>query len=1314
MSGVMNIDKLKGRENFDTWKLAAQSYLVIKGLWANFKVVSPTTADEKEADLKTRSELILLIEPENYCYVSDKKTAKEAWESLISAFEDSGNGRKVFLLQQLVALKLSECGSTEDYVNKMSLLALKVRKAGLDIGDDIVASLMLGGLPTEYRPMVIGLENSGKKLTTDYVKNILLQSILLDDTTGTSENALVIKHKKKKQKKTKRVRCFECGEDHFRRNCPKLTDKKGAMDQSKCMLTSFLVNEDKGNWFIDSGASAHMTKDKTLLKNVRDPVKRSVVVANNHVIRIECMGDIEQEAADKSKILIRDVQYIPELCTNLLSVGQIVKYGNKVIFTKDGCEILSEDDDVLATGTMENNMFKLDVVVKRSEIACTAKTGDVELWHRRLGHASVAKMRLLLDINFESNKIDCKTCCQSKQTTKSFNTEGTRAEFLLKRIHSDVCGPLPLKSIGGALYFVTFIDDFSRMVFVYTIKSKGEVFTKFVEFKKYVENQLDRKIKMLRTDNGTEYINKTFDRFCVAHGIKHEKSAPYSAQQNGLAERMNRTIFEKVRAMLFDSKIGKVFWAEAVHAAVNIINALPNGVNKNKSPYEMWFERKPDVSVFKIFGCCVMSQVPGVKRGKLDERSVECIHLRYASDAKAYRLYNPLTRKTFNSCNVRFFEDGMMDSLSHADNSSKFFFEDVCDTTEIHVNDDNGMVRDDDSGENSIIYLDSSIESTSENTMLNETTSSDEFVDTHSEPNALNDTVAEPLDDTVADPTFTTRAKSPIGERPNTRSTSRTALPPNFLNGDFAFMINEPGTYEQAMRGENKQEWIDAMRDEYDALIKNNTWKLVERPQGVNVVDNRWIFKVKMNPDNTIERYKARLVARGFTQQYGIDYYETFSPVVRFTSIRSILAMVAQKNMHMMQFDVKTAFLNGELDENVYMEQPVGFNDNTRKVCKLKKSLYGLKQASRCWNNKFKHFIEIFGFVTCKSDPCVFVSNKNNQLIILAIHVDDGLIAGVNMKCVNSVIQHLGKHFEIKTMAVGCFLGLEIEKCKDGIFVHQAAYAQRVLEKFKMEGCVPVCVPSDPNQNLNGFGDSEQSAYPYRELVGSLMYLSIATRPDITYAVGIVSRYLEKPTIAHETAAKRILKYLRGTINFGIFYSNSDEIKLIGYSDADYAGDSDTRRSTSGYFFEFGNGPISWCSERQKCVSLSTTEAEYIAASNAVKELVWLRRFINEILPMGVNSVIFLMDNQSAIRLVRNPEFHKRSKHIDVRYHFIREKYEEKQFKLEYISTNEMIADIFTKPLAKDRFVYFRSKMGIVSLTEKKGHNVIKKNFVMF
>lgn len=472
---------------------------------------------------------------------------------------------------------------------------------------------------------------------------------------------------------------------------------------------------------------------------------------------------------------------------------------------------------------------------------------------------------------------------------------------------------------------------------------------------------------------------------------------------------------------------------------------------------------------------------------------------------------------------------------------------------------------------------------------------------------------------------------------------------------------------------------------------------MVDRPKDRNIIDDRWVFKVKRNSDDSVERHKARLVARGFSQEYGFDYWETFSPVVRFTSIRTILALAAQRRMKIKQFDVKTAFLNGDLEEEIYMEQPSGFSDGTNKVCKLQRSLYGLKQASRCWNRKFKEFIQLFGFVACGADSCVFVSRKDGKLTILAIHVDDGLIVSDDNQCIERALTHLQAHFEITSMKVGCFLGLEIEQRPDGsIFIHQSAYARRVLKRFNMDGCNPVMTPSDPNQVLHNFSESEPSGYPYREAVGSIMYLSVGTRPDITHAVAIASRYLEKPSIVHENAVKRILKYLKGTINFGILYLSTEEPQLIGYSDADHAGDVETRRSTSGHIFKLCGGLIS-C-ERQKSVSISTMEAEYISASEAVRELVWLIRLLKELFMGELKKPLFFMDNDSAIKLIKNPEFHKRSKHIDIRYHFIREKYNQNLFILNYVSTHEMIADMFTKALAKDKFQYFRSLTGMTKL----------------
>lgn len=422
----------------------------------------------------------------------------------------------------------------------------------------------------------------------------------------------------------------------------------------------------------------------------------------------------------------------------------------------------------------------------------------------------------------------------------------------------------------------------------------------------------------------------------------------------------------------------------------------------------------------------------------------------------------------------------------------------------------------------------------------------------------------------------------------------------------------EPQTYQETIESPNSEKWKQAMQEEYDSLLQNHTWDLVDKPNGQKVIDNKWVFKTKSNPDDSIERYKARLVARGFNQQHGIDYEETFSPVVRYDSIRTLFAIAAAKKLKMRQFDVKTAFLNGDLEENVYMKQPVGFSDNTNKVCKLRKSLYGLKQSSRCWNQKFKDFIEKFGFKSSKADPCVFVKLDETNTVILCIYVDDGMIFGNSDEIIDKIIEHLKQKFEIEVVEAVCFLGIEIDRLDDGsIFVHQAAYARKVIRKFNMENCNPVGVPSDTNQRLSQNDDSEQSNFPYRQLVGSIMYLAMGTRPDISYAIGVASRYLEKPSSTHVGAAKRILKYIKGTLNRGILYHHSKgEISFDGYSDSDYAGDLDTRRSTTGFVFTVNGSAITWCSRRQSSVSKSTTEAEYMAASEATSELIWLKRFL--------------------------------------------------------------------------------------------------------
>lgn len=383
------------------------------------------------------------------------------------------------------------------------------------------------------------------------------------------------------------------------------------------------------------------------------------------------------------------------------------------------------------------------------------------------------------------------------------------------------------------------------------------------------------------------------------------------------------------------------------------------------------------------------------------------------------------------------------------------------------------------------------------------------------------------------------------------------------------------------------------------------------------------------------------------------------------------------------------------------MSQPKGYDDGSGRVCRLRKSLYGLKQASRCWNIRFSNFLKDMNFKMSAADPCVFTLNRRGSKVLMALYIDDGLIAATREEDALQIIERLQLEFEVKTCEVCYYLGLEIKQSPNGsIHLCQTAYTERLLSKFNMANCREASTPAEVSGRCFPEDNSwEVTAFPFREAVGSLMYLAIATRPDIAYAVGVVCRYMDCPKSVHINAVKRIFKYLQATRNLGISFLKNSNLSISGYSDADYAGDAETRRSTSGYVFLMGNGPVSWSSRRQQCVSLSTTEAEYIAASEAVKELTWLNVLVKDLLGCATKSVLF-MDNQSALRLVKNPEFHRRTKHIDVRFHFIREKFNEGGFDLQYVSTQNQIADICTKPLGREKFQRFREMMGICSLTE--------------
>lgn len=484
------------------------------------------------------------------------------------------------------------------------------------------------------------------------------------------------------------------------------------------------------------------------------------------------------------------------------------------------------------------------------------------------------------------------------------------------------------------------------------------------------------------------------------------------------------------------------------------------------------------------------------------------------------------------------------------------------------------------------------------------------------------------------------------------------------------------------------------MNEEIATIEKNHTWKLVDLPKEKDVVGLKWIYKTKFKEDGTIQKHKARLVAKGYSQQPGVDFNETFSPVARMETIRTILAIAAQMELQVFQLDVKSAFLNGELEEEVYVEQPQGYvvKGQEQKVYRLHKALYGLKQAPRAWNSKIDRYFRQNNFQRSPSEPSLYVKKEGaHDFLIVSLYVDDLIYTGTTAKLVEEFKYSMMKEYEMTDLGLmKYFLGIQVKQSENGIFISQEKYVEDLLKKFNMLNCKPVATPMAMNEKFSKYdGASKADATIFRSLVGSLIYLT-NTRPDIVHAVSIISRFMSDPSNLHFCAAKRILRYIKGTKNFGINYAKEENCSLIGYTDSDWAGSVDDRKSTSGYIFCLGTKVITWSSKKQNTVALSSAEAEYISATSAACEAVWLRRILADLQQVQKSPTIIYCDNMSAIAMTKNPVFHSRSKHIELRHHFIRKLVEENEIEMKFYNTEEQLADIFTKTVPIDKFSHIR------------------------
>jgi len=539
-------------------------------------------------------------------------------------------------------------------------------------------------------------------------------------------------------------------------------------------------------------------------------------------------------------------------------------------------------------------------------------------------------------------------------------------------------------------------------------------------------------------------------------------------------------------------------------------------------------------------------------------------------------------------------------------------------------------------------------------------------------------------------------------QRPATRLSRGIRKPKTYTDGTIRYahlatVDDEPSNLQAALANKH---WKLAMDVEFDVLLKNKIWHLVPPQKGRDVIDCKWVYKVKKKADGSIDRYKARLVAKGFKQRYGIDYEDTFSPVVKAATICLVLSIAVSQGWSLRQLDVQNAFLHGFLEEEVYMRQPPRYQDRQfpHHVCKLDKSLYGLKQAPRAWYSRLSTKLQSMGFLPSKADTSLFYFRKGQHTVFILVYVDDIIVASSSNDIAVALLRELEQEFAIKDLGdLHYFLGIEVKRSNGELLLTQECDATSILEKVGMELCKPISSPLSTTEKLSvREGDSlgPDDSTRYRSVVGALQYLTL-TRPDISFSVNKVCQFLHSPTTVHWAAVKRIIRYVKGTIHLGLKISRSKSMLVSAFSDADWAGCPDDRRSTGGFAIFLGSNLISWSARKQATVSRSSTEAEYKAMANATAEVMWVHKLLDELGIPHPKAACLWCDNIGAKYLSENPVFHARTKHIEIDYHFVKEQVNLKQLDVRFISTADQVADGFTKALAVRQLNLFRNNLNL-------------------
>ena len=1068
-----------------------------------------------------------------------------------------------------------------------------------------------------------------------------------------------------------KVTCFKCNKKgHFQSECPqekanmaddndKATSDDGTESEPErqvfaayaavsglrdggttCMRAQALPTT-ANELIIDCGATRHMVPSRTAFKNLL-PASGSVGTAGSQELRILGKG-VAQLRIDDGIITLNDCLYVPALRRPLLSISAARTQGLEFFFRKNGIVEVYKNDGLVARAADSGGLFLF--TKNGGPIAAVAAASTSmpisSLWHQRLTHVGIGSTLRAQEYTEGLPKGNlqlhgcCEPCALAKQTRSPF-PQSTTSHTLGTLVHADIAGPFP-SSIDGNIYVLNYTEHHSRFIHSYFLNSKNSrtVLACFKNFQARIRTQCGTEVRIHRSDGGGEFVSQDFDDYLSEHGIQRQLSVRDTPAQNGIAERSNRTILERVRATLIAAGLPDRVWDEIWAACVHVYNRIPH--TATRKPPIMTFSRSaqaPNLEHLRILGSVAYSHVLKHQRdSKLSPAAERLILIGYSECAKAYRLWDPTN--------------------------------------------DSVLERRDVTVDEEVTYLKSGM----------------------------------PTEKLVSQ-----FGNTELPARPPTETqeqfSEETAPVEDVLT--FITTTGDPATCQEAMSTPEKDSWRAAMKKELESIAQNHVWTLVPRPADTPVITGKWVYRTKRKPTGEIDKYKARYVARGFTQTHGVDFFDTFSPVVPLHILRMFLAIATSEGWTIHQGDVVTAYLQSELDVPVFMEQPQGSNDPRRPadqwVCKLNKALYGLRQSGRLWNETIVDFARTRGFAPLKLEPCVLFKKRQPDsdsattlstiAVIMLIYVDDIVLLGPVPEDIAAEERALAARFTMSAFTpIHHLLGIHINSSESGITLTQEAYALRVLERFGMSESRAQDTPMDANLALGTFDGTAtlSDRRKFQEIIGSLMYLSLGTRPDMTAAVNMLGRFASNPGPEHFVAAKRVLRYLKATANWGLAYPKESDFNLKTFVDADWAGDTNSRKSTSGLIVFLGKAAIHWRSTLQSSVARSSTEAEYLAASMAGQETMGIVNVLGELLgDCALPVPELLIDNNGARQSIEGETIKRRSKHIDVHAHYIRDLVHHGKLRTNRVDTTANTADCMTKALPRPRLQECRAELGMM------------------